>query len=87
MLSAERLDAERLKFGVGLSTSFLVFQAQRDFVTARVTELRAILDYNKSLADFEARLDRYRAALRNGDHLTLAELLNNGKQQRDALGN
>jgi outer membrane protein TolC len=54
VLSAERLDAERLKFGVGLSTSFLVFQAQRDFVTARVTELRAILDYNKSLADFEA---------------------------------
>jgi outer membrane protein len=54
VLSERRLDAEQKKFAVGLSTSFLVFQAQRDFVTARVNELRAILDYNKSLADFEA---------------------------------
>jgi hypothetical protein len=37
-----------------MSTSFLVFQAQRDLATARVNELRAILDYNQSLADFEA---------------------------------
>jgi outer membrane protein TolC len=54
VLSERRLDAEQQKFAVGLSTSFLVFQAQRDFVTARVNELRAILDYNRSLVDFEA---------------------------------
>jgi outer membrane protein TolC len=54
VLSERRLDAEQKKSDVGLSTSFLVFQAQRDFATARVNELRAILDYNKSLVDFEA---------------------------------
>jgi outer membrane protein len=54
VLSERRLDAEQQKFAVGLSTSFFVFQAQRDFATARVNELRALLDYNKSLVDFEA---------------------------------
>jgi outer membrane protein TolC len=54
LLVERRLDAEQKKFNVGLSTSFLVFQAQRDLLTARVNELRAILDYNKSLVDFEA---------------------------------
>jgi outer membrane protein TolC len=54
VLFERRLDAEQKKFAVGLSTNFLVFQAQRDFQTARVDELRAILDYNKSLVDFEA---------------------------------
>jgi outer membrane protein TolC len=54
VLSERRLEAEQKKFGVGMSTSFLVFQAQRDLATARANELRAILDYNKSLADFEA---------------------------------
>jgi outer membrane protein TolC len=54
VLSERRLEAEQKKFGVGMSTSFLVFQAQRDLATARANELRAVLDYNKSLADFEA---------------------------------
>lgn len=54
VLAERRLEAEQKKFSVGTSTSFLVFQAQRDLATARVNELRAILDYNQSLADFEA---------------------------------
>ena len=54
MLAERRLEAEQKKFGVGTSTSFLVFQAQRDLATARVNELQALLDYNKSLVDFEA---------------------------------
>ena len=37
-----------------MSTSFLVFQAQRDLATARNSELRAVLDYNRALVDFEA---------------------------------
>ncbi len=53
-LAERRLEAEQKKFGVGTSTSFLVFQAQRDLSTARVNELSALLDYNKSLVDFEA---------------------------------
>lgn len=54
VLAERRLEAEQKKFGVGTSTSFLVFQAQRDLATARVNELRALLDYNKSLVNFEA---------------------------------
>ena len=53
-LNERRLEAEQKKFAVGTSTSFLVFQAQRDLATARANELKAIVDYNKSLVDFEA---------------------------------
>ncbi len=50
----QRLDAERKRFEVGMSTSFLVIQAQRDFVQARTNELSAILAYDLALVDFEA---------------------------------
>lgn len=53
-LAEKRLEAEQKKFAVGLSTTFQVFQAQRDLSFARNSELRAIIDYNKSLVDFEA---------------------------------
>ncbi len=53
-LAVRRLEAEEKKFGVGLSTTFNVLQAQRDLAAARNNELRAILDYVKSLVDFEA---------------------------------
>jgi len=54
VLAERRLEAEQKKFGVGMSTSFLVFQAQRDLTDARNNELSATLDYAKSLVDFEA---------------------------------
>ena len=37
-----------------MSSSFFVFQAQRDLAQARTIEIQAISDYNKSLVDFEA---------------------------------
>ncbi len=49
-----RLDAEEKKFAAGIQTSFFVFQAQRDLAQARTNEVKAILDYNKSLVDYEA---------------------------------
>jgi outer membrane protein len=52
-LSSQRLDAEQSRFDVGLSTNFLVVQAQRDLATAQNTELRALLDYRKALVDYE----------------------------------
>lgn len=52
-LAARRLDAEQKKFAAGQSTSFFVFQAQRDLAQAQANELKAILDYNKSAVDFE----------------------------------
>lgn len=53
-LAEQRLGAEQKKFEVGISTSFMVFQAQRDLLEARNNEVGTILDYNQSLVDFEA---------------------------------
>jgi outer membrane protein len=52
-LAERRLDAEQRKFTAGTSTSFVVFQVQRDLAQARNNELRAILDFNRSLIDLE----------------------------------
>jgi outer membrane protein len=53
-LAERRLEAEEKKFQAGMTTSFLVFQAQRDLNQARNNELQALLDYGKSVVDFEA---------------------------------
>jgi outer membrane protein len=53
-LAEQRLDAEQKRFEVGMSTSFLVIQAQRDFAQARTNEVSAVLAYDLSLVDFEA---------------------------------
>ena len=53
-LAEQRLDAERKRFEVGLSTSFLVIQAQRDLAQAKANELSAVLAYELALVDFEA---------------------------------
>ena len=42
-----------VKFEFGLATKFFVVQAQRDLATAQESELRAILDYQRALIDFE----------------------------------
>ena len=52
-LMERRMEAEQKKFAAGLSTNFLVFQAQRDLADAQYSELLAMLDYNKSLVDLE----------------------------------
>jgi outer membrane protein len=53
-LADERLDTERKRFDVGMSTSFLVIQAQRDLAQAKQTELAAVLGYDLALVEFEA---------------------------------
>jgi len=53
ILQERRLDAEEKKFAAGMSTNFLVTQAQRDLRTAEVAELRAIADYRNSVINFE----------------------------------
>ncbi len=52
-LAQRRLDAEQKKFQAGLSTNFLVIQAQRDLASARNAELQAILDYSRAVVDYE----------------------------------
>jgi outer membrane protein len=53
-LQEKKLEAEEKKLAAGMSSSFFVFQAQRDLSQARTTEIQAISDYNKSLVDFES---------------------------------
>ena len=52
-LAEQRLDAEQKRFEVGMSTSFLVIQAQRDLAVALDNELRAYLDYQLAVVNFE----------------------------------
>jgi outer membrane protein TolC len=52
-LAEQRLDAEQKRFDVGMSTSFLVVQAQRDLAQARIAEVRARLDHERARIDFE----------------------------------
>lgn len=52
---AERqLDSEQKKFAVGLSSTFQLQQRQRDLASARINELSATIDYNRSLIQFDA---------------------------------
>jgi outer membrane protein TolC len=53
-LARERFDAEQRRYEVGLSTTFLVTQAQRDLLQAEVNLLQTSLDYESSLVRFEA---------------------------------
>lgn len=50
-LAQKKLEAEEEKFKVGLSTNYFVLQYQRDLASAQIMELRALVDYNISLAN------------------------------------
>jgi outer membrane protein TolC len=52
-LAEQRLDAEQKRFDVGMSTSFLVIQAQRDLAVARENEQRSFLEYQLAAVAFE----------------------------------
>jgi HAE1 family hydrophobic/amphiphilic exporter-1 len=52
-LAEQRLEAEQKRFEVGMSTSFLVIQAQRDLAVARNNEQQAFLDYQLAVIAFE----------------------------------
>ncbi len=53
-VARQRLDVEQRRFEVGLSTSFLVTQAQRDLLQTEVNLLQATLDHQSALVSFEA---------------------------------
>jgi outer membrane protein len=53
-LAGQRLQSEQRRYEVGLSTTFLVTQAQRDLVEAEVNLLQTTLDYESALVSFEA---------------------------------
>jgi len=49
----QQLEGEGKKFAAGLSTTFFVLQRQTDLSIAQGTELRALADYNKSVAELQ----------------------------------
>ncbi len=49
-LAAKTLEAEEEKLKVGITTPFFVLQYQTDLATAQTNELKAMIDYNLSLA-------------------------------------
>jgi len=55
-LAEEKLEAEEKKLKVGLTTNYLVLQHQRDLANTKSAELRAIIDYNLSLATLDRAL-------------------------------
>lgn len=63
IMAEKQLQAEQERLKVGLSTTRLVLDFQRDLATAQGNELRAIVDYNKSLSNLSRHkattLERY----------------------------
>ena len=53
-LADQRVEAEQRRYDAGLSTTFLVTQAQRDLLQAQVNLLQTTLDYESSVVNFEA---------------------------------
>jgi outer membrane protein len=52
-LAEQQLKAENDKFAVGMSTNYFVINAQNQLATMQNNELQAILNYRKSLVDFD----------------------------------
>lgn len=63
IMAEKQLQAEQERLKVGLSTTRFVLDFQRDLATAQGNELRATVDYNKSLSNLARNkattLDRY----------------------------
>ncbi|GAG35696.1 unnamed protein product, partial [marine sediment metagenome] len=55
-LNERKLEAEEERLKVGLSTNYWVLQYQRDLALSQTTELRALIDYNLSLASLNNAL-------------------------------
>jgi len=71
-LAEKKLEAEQEKLRVGLSTNYFVLQYQRDLANAQSMELKAIIDYNLSLA----RLNRALGLTLKEKNISISSLLN-----------
>jgi outer membrane protein TolC len=55
-LAEKKLEAEEKKLKVGLTTNYVVLQYQRDLADVKTTELRALIEYNLTLAYLDKSL-------------------------------
>nr|MBC8359428.1 TolC family protein [Candidatus Aminicenantes bacterium] len=74
-LAEKKLEAEQKKLLVGLTTNYVVLQYQRDLANTRSAELRAIIDYNLSLAT----LDRAMGKSLQNKNIRLSSILENAQ--------
>ena len=72
-LAAKKLEAEEEKLKVGLTTNYFVLQYQRDLANSQSMELRAIIDYNLSLA----RLNRALGISLDEKNISFSKMLDN----------
>ena len=79
-LQQQTFDAEEKKYQLGASTVYNVILTQRDLITARGTELRALSDLAEAKANFERALGRTLDANR----VTIANS-NGGETEKDTL--
>lgn len=75
-LAEKKLEAEQEKFNVGLSTNYFILQYQRDLADALIMELRAVVDYNISLAS----LNRAQGTGREEQNISAEELIKDGQE-------
>jgi outer membrane protein TolC len=74
-MAEKKLAGEEKKLQVGMSTNFIVLQYQRDLANARSAELRALIDYNLSLA----RLDRALGTGLESKNIRISEVMRQEK--------
>ena len=79
-LQQQTFDAEEKKYKLGASTVYQVILTQRDLITARGTELRALSDLAEAKANFERALGRTLEA----NHVTIADS-NGSEPEKDTL--
>jgi outer membrane protein len=79
-LQQQTFDAEEKKYQLGASTVYQVILTQRDLITARGSELRALSDLAEAKANFERALGRTLEANR----VTIANS-NTGETEKDTL--
>src|SRR2546427_6191629 len=79
-LQQQTFDAEEKKYQLGASTVYQVILTQRDLITARGTELRALSDLAEAKANFERALGRTLEA----NHVTIADS-NGSEPEKDTL--
>lgn len=72
-LAEKKLQAEEEKLRVGLTTNYFVLTYQRDLSNARISELRAIVDYTISMASLEKAMG---TNLKN-KNITVAQFMDN----------
>lgn len=68
-LAERRLEAETKKLNVGLTTNYFVLQYQEELANARSMEIKALVDYNLSLA----RLEKVSGASLKARNITVAD--------------